>query len=158
MDPGRDARMNSEANPSLPPADTLASPPPPPQGTATLSAEERDVRLWTTACHLAALAGLLLPSFGAVLGPLVVWLLKRHDHPRIDQQGKEALNFQLSILVYSWVLGLVGVATLIILVGFLFLGLAAVAGIVGLILAIWAAIKASQGESYRYPLTIRFLQ
>ncbi len=148
--------MNAEADssPSSPTVETAALPPPQPAAPAA----ERDARLWSSVCHVSALVGLLLPSFGAVLGPLVIWLLKRHDHPMIVQHGKEALNFQLSMLLYSWALGLIGVATIIILIGFLFLGLAALLGIVALVLAVWAAIKASNGEPYHYPLTIRFLQ
>ena len=117
-----------------------------------------DARTWIVACHLAALLGLVLPSFGALLGPLAVWLLKKADDPRIDASGREALNFQLSILIYSWVLGVIGVITLFILVGFLFLGAAALVGLFGLVMAIVAAVKASNGEDhYRYPFTIRLL-
>ena len=109
-------------------------------------------------CHLAALFGLLLPSLGAVVGPLVFWLLKRLDHPAIDAAGKESLNFQLSILIYSWVLGVLGAATAFILIGFLFLGAAVLVGILGLVLAVVASVKTSNGQPYRYPFTIRFLQ
>lgn len=108
-------------------------------------------------CHLSALAGLLVWSLGAVLGPLVVWLVKRNDHPIIDAHGKEALNFQISILIYSWVLGVIGALTAWILIGFLFLGLAFLIAIAGVIFAIIAAVKVSNGETFRYPFTIRFL-
>ncbi len=141
--------MSSEYDPSS--TFTPPIPPPPPSGLP-----ERDIRTWSMLCHLAALAGLLVPSFGAVVGPLVVWLLKRNDHPTIDANGKESLNFQLSILIYSWALGVVGIATAFILIGFAFLFLAFVVGLLGLIFAVIAAIKVSNGESYRYPFTIRF--
>ncbi|MBX3745347.1 MAG: DUF4870 domain-containing protein [Verrucomicrobiae bacterium] len=117
---------------------------------------EKEVRLWSMLCHLAALTGLLIPSFGAVVGPLVFWLVKRNDHPTIDANGKEALNFQLSALIYSWGLGLLGAATLFILVGFLFLFCAFVVSLAALILAIVASIKVSNGETFQYPFTIRF--
>lgn len=117
-----------------------------------------EARTWIVGCHLAALLGLVLPSFGALIGPLVVWLLKKADDPRIDANGREALNFQLSMLIYSWVLGTIGVVTMFILIGFLFLGAAILVGLFGLIMSIVAAVKASNGEDhYRYPLTLRLL-
>lgn len=106
--------------------------------------------------HLSALFGLLVPSFGAALGPLVVWLIKRNDHPAIDAHGKESLNFQLSILLYSWVLYILGGLTAVILIGIPILILGFFLSIAGLAMAIYAAVKASNGESYRYPMTIRF--
>jgi uncharacterized Tic20 family protein len=83
--------------------------------------------------------------------------VKRNDHPIIDAHGKEALNFQISILIYSWVLGVIGALTAWILIGFLFLGLAFLIAIAGVIFAIIAAVKVSNGETFRYPFTIRFL-
>lgn len=118
---------------------------------------EKDIRLWSMLCHLGALAGLFIPSLGAVAGPLVFWLIKRNDHPDIDRNGKESLNFQLSILIYTWALGVIGIATTFILIGFVFLFLAFCIGIAGLIFAIVAAVKVSNGESYRYPFTLRLL-
>jgi len=118
---------------------------------------EKHVRTWSMLCHLSALCGLILPSFGAVIGPLVVWLIQRNDHPTIDANGKESLNFQLSMMLYSWGLGILGILTTVILIGFVFLALAFVAGVISLVLAVVASIKVSNGDSYHYPLTIRFL-
>lgn len=147
-----------ETTPS-PPESNVPHPQDPPPFTyppATETIPEKDVRLWSTLCHLAALFGLVVPTLGSVVGPLVVWLIKRNDHPTIDAHGKEALNFQLSVLIYCWVLGIIGVATLWILVGFAFLALSFLIGLAALILAIVAAVKASNGESFRYPFSIRF--
>jgi uncharacterized Tic20 family protein len=105
-------------------------------------------------CHLAALLGLVIPSLGAIVGPLVIWLIRRNDHPAIDANGKESLNFQLSVLIYCWVLGLVGVATVWLLIGFVFIALGVLIGVA--VLAVVAAVKTSNGESFRYPFTIRF--
>ncbi|MEW6113824.1 MAG: DUF4870 domain-containing protein, partial [Thermodesulfobacteriota bacterium] len=55
---------------------------------------------WGMLCHLSALLGLVLISFGHILGPLVVWLFKKNDDPFIDEQGKESLNFQISMTIY----------------------------------------------------------
>lgn len=93
----------------------------------------------------------------AFLGPLVMWLVKREEHPFLDHHGKEALNFQVSMLMY----GIVGFVLAIVTFG---LGLlvvipaAIVLGLVWLVAPIIAAVKASNGEGFRYPVTIRFLR
>ncbi|MDQ3241263.1 MAG: DUF4870 domain-containing protein [Actinomycetota bacterium] len=124
-------------------------------GTASPS-QARDIVVWT---HLSALVGLLgVPS---PLGPLVLWLAKRESHPFIDAQGKEALNFNLSALLYIVVLFVFGFIFTVLTLGFgLFLlvpaFIAAMAAWV--VLVIVAAVKASKGEVFRYPLTIRFVR
>jgi uncharacterized Tic20 family protein len=107
-------------------------------------------RTWVTLCHLSALVGLLGVPFGNVIGPLVVWLLKRNESTAVDFHGKEALNFQISMSLYTILAGL----TCLALIGFVLLPAAL---ITNLVLIIIASIKASNGESYRYPLTIRFI-
>ncbi len=59
------------------------------------------VRTWTALCHASALLGVFLHFPGHLLGPLIVWLVKRDDSPEIDAHGKEALNFQISMLIYN---------------------------------------------------------
>jgi uncharacterized Tic20 family protein len=113
---------------------------------------------WPMLCHLSALAALILPAGGHLLGPLVVWLIRKNNSPRVDAEGKESLNFQLSITLYSALLGVLGVATLIILVGFLFLALATLVYVAGLVLAVYAAIETSNGRTYRYPFCLRLLK
>ena len=129
-----------------------ALPPPVPQSAAE---QARDVVVWT---HLSALVGLLgIPS---PLGPLVVWLVKRDSHPFVDAQGKEALNFNLSALIYILSLFVFGFIFSFVTLGFgIFLFVpAAIAAMVGwVVLVVVAAVKASRGEAYRYPLTIRFV-
>jgi hypothetical protein len=106
---------------------------------------------WAMLCHLSGLLGWTVPTVGHVLGPLVVWLIKRDAHPFIDDQGKEALNFQISMTIYM----LVAAVTLCAVVGIV---LVPVAIALDLIFPIIAAVKASSGETYRYPLTIRFVK
>lgn len=106
------------------------------------------VRNWAMAAHLAAFAVFVVPV--PVLGPLLVWLLKRDDHPFIDAHGKEALNFNVSVLVYGIVAGFL----ILLAIGLLLLPIVAVAW---LVLTIIAAVRAANGEDYRYPLTIRFI-
>ncbi len=100
--------------------------------------------------HLAALAGFIIP-FGNLIGPLVVWLIKKDQSAWVDQQGKESLNFQISITIYAIV---AGVLTLI-LIGILLL---IAVGLFSLIMVIIASVKVSNGEDFRYPLCIAFLK
>jgi uncharacterized Tic20 family protein len=109
---------------------------------------------WGMACHLTALCMYIGIPFGNILGPLVVWLIKKNDSPFIDDQGKESLNFQISMTLYS----ILPILFCITIIG-LFVGipLLIVLGIVHLVFTIIGAVRASNGEQYRYPLTIRFV-
>lgn len=111
------------------------------------TSEERN---WAVACHLASLTAYIGVPLGHVLGPLVVWLIKKDQSSFVDVVGKEALNYNLSLtiwLILSAVLVLcfVGVIGLVALV------------IMDLIVTVLAAMAASRGEIYHYPLTIRFI-
>jgi len=112
---------------------------------------EKEARTWGMLCHLTGFALLLGIPFGNILGPLVVWLLKKEEHPFIDEQGKESLNFQISISIYF----LVAAILIVIVIGLLLLIPLFIAY---LVLVIIASIKASNGESFKYPLTIKFIQ
>lgn len=114
-----------------------------------LSPETRDERMWAMFCHLSALAGFVIP-FGNVVAPLVIWLIKKEEYELVLDQGKEALNFQISMTIY-----VIASAFLIILV--IGIPLLIILGIFDLIVIIIASIKANEGEKYRYPLTIRFI-
>ena len=122
---------------------------------------ERSNRTWDVLCHLSALSLLVGVPFGNIVGPLVVWLIKRGDSPSTDAHGKEALNFQISVTLYLIIFGAVTASLMLVLVGFLLLPLLIVAvvvvPIVDLIFVIIAAIKAGNGELYRYPFTIRMI-
>ncbi len=85
--------------------------------------------------------------FGNILGSLVVWLIKRHDSPYIDYHGKEALNFQIRLTLYLIVSGIF----IIVLTGILLITGVGVAGIVPKIIA---AVRTSEDEEFRYPMTI----
>ncbi len=101
-------------------------------------------------CHLSAFAGVIIP-FGNLLGPLFVWLWKRDEDPLVEDQGRESLNFQISILLYSLVAGILT----LIFVGFILL---IALGLFAAIQVIIAAIQADKGNKYRYPLCIRFIK
>jgi uncharacterized Tic20 family protein len=112
--------------------------------------EGEAVRNTAAAAHLSTFAGLVMP-FGSIIGPLAVWLTRRHRDPFIDQAGREALNFGISIASYGSVL----LVAALLLVGIPLLVVGVVAWVV---LASLAAVKASQGQPYRYPLTMRLVR
>jgi hypothetical protein len=115
------------------------------------STSSRDVRTWNVLCHATALAGFFVPWAGHILGPLIVWLAKRSDSPEIDENGKESLNFQISMLIYNVIAGVL----CLVLIGFILL---AILHILNLVLVIIASIQTSEGKSYRYPMTIRLIK
>lgn len=122
----------------------------------TEGAPSADARKWAMICHLAALVGVLGNGIGFLLGALIAWLIKKDDDPFIDEQGKEAVNFQLTMLlaaIVSAVLILINVdAVLPLIIALMIIALMMI------ILPIIAGIKANDGEHYRYPLTIRFIK
>jgi uncharacterized Tic20 family protein len=115
------------------------------------STSSRDVRTWNVLCHATALAGFFVPWAGHILGPLIVWLAKRSDSPEIDENGKESLNFQISMLIYNLIAGVL----CLVLIGFIIL---AILHILNLVLVIIASIQTSEGKFYRYPMTIRLIK
>jgi uncharacterized Tic20 family protein len=157
-EPGRTSPPPAPAPPPPPPPSQEgwpSSPPPaapPPAwsaaGPPSQAAADANARQWAMIAHLSALAGLVIGLNW--LGPLIVYLVKKDEHPFIADQSREALNFNLSVFIY-----LIASAILIILViGILLLPVVA---IVWLVLTIMAAVRANNGESYRYPLTIRLV-
>ncbi|OEH92442.1 DUF4870 domain-containing protein [Bacillus solimangrovi] len=111
----------------------------------------KNERTWGLMAHLASFAGYILPLFGNILGPLIVYLIKKDESEFIADQARESLNFQISFLIYAIVSGFL----IIILVGAFLL---AILPILQLIFVIIAAIKANDGVNYRYPMTIRFIK
>jgi uncharacterized Tic20 family protein len=119
--------------------------------TETYETIPREARNWAMGCHLIALVGLLGNGLGFLVGPLIVWLVKREDHPFIDEQGKESVNFQITMMGAIIVcIPLIFVAVGVVLVPLI--------GIFDVVMTIIGGIKASNGEPWRYPLTIRFIK
>ena len=110
----------------------------------------QEVRQWAMFCHFAAFIGLVFP-FGNLLGPLVVWQIKKDLDPFVDAQGKEALNFQISVSLAV----LLCFMLMVVLIGFPLLVLV---GIGALVLTVIAGIKANEGQAYRYPFTWRLIK
>lgn len=119
---------------------------------------EAEARNWAAGAHLASLVGFVgVPS---LLGPLVVWLLKREEDPFVADQACESLNFQISVLIYAVVGVIVALAVALATFGLGLIvivpvGIVFVIGVV--LLPVLAAIRASDRERYRYPLTMRFV-
>jgi len=129
--------------PMTPPVDA-------PTPTPTTPPANRDQNTWAMLCHLSALVGFVIP-LGNILGPLVIWLIKKDEYPLVADQGKEALNFQISMTLYY----IISAILIIILIGIvLLIGLA----IFSLIVTIIAMVKANEGVAYRYPMCIRFIK
>ncbi|HTS45544.1 MAG TPA: DUF4870 domain-containing protein [Puia sp.] len=132
-----------------------------------MDSHEQEVRNWSMFCHLSALAGLIIP-LGNILGPLIVWQIKKNELPEINPHGKESLNFQLSLLVISiifffFLFSSLGYSSL---TGNLFalfaggMGLGLLLSLIWLtswILVVIAAIRANNGEFFKYPC-IRFFR
>jgi hypothetical protein len=130
----------------------------PPAAPAGPSQQERDARLWGMLCHLSALLMLTSVPLAHILGPLVVWLIKRGDDPFINEQGRESLNFQLSMTLWAVLAAIVIFLLTLVLIGVLLWPLFFLWPVVNVIFVVLASIRANRGESYRYPLTIRFLR
>ena len=113
--------------------------------------QAKEEQNWAMIYHLAALSGFVIP-LGNVLGPLVVWLIKKDTMPLVDKHGKEALNFQITVTIAM----LISIVLMFVLIGIL---LVFVVGIGALVLTILAAVKVSNGElDYKYPFAFRLIK
>ena len=107
---------------------------------------------------MSALAGLVLPSIGSILGPLLVWQMKKNEFPSVDAHGKAALNFQITVALAIVVLTAVGVPLTAVCIGVIFFIAAIIIGIAGLIFAVIAGIKANDGQEYKYPWSLTLVK
>ncbi len=106
---------------------------------------------WAMACHLAAIAGYVGVPMGNLVGPLIIWLIKKDEIPLVDKNGKESLNFQISMTIYS----IISFFLCFVFIGFPLLFLIF---IVNFILIIIASVKSNSDVTYSYPLTMRFIK
>ena len=118
---------------------------------ASGAAPTENERTWGMLAHLSALAGLVVPLIGIVLGPLVVWLAKRDESEFVAAHAKEALNFNISVLLGA----IVCMLLMLVFIGVL-LGTALF--IAWLVMTLVAAIKASEGHPYQYPFSLRLVK
>lgn len=113
-----------------------------------LTKEEKN---WGVYCHLASLLGFVIPVFGNFIGPVVVWMAKKDEYPLVADQGREVLNFQITLMLITFLCGLLTA----VFIGVVLLWLLP---FYWLILTIIAAVKASDGVKYRYPFTLRLIK
>lgn len=137
--------------------DEATTPPPAPGGTP-----DTQERQWAMFAHLSAIAGGLLTSsvmggIGCILGPLIIWLMKKDTMPFVADQAREALNFNITVAIVMLVLVLLGVGTFG--VGFVVSApLMLIVGVAALVFVVIAAIKSNEGVAYRYPFALRLVK
>ena len=115
------------------------------------AAQEKQARQWAFALHLSVVAGAVVPPVGYI-APILIWQLKKADVPGLDVHGRNAVNWIISELIYSLV------CLPFLCVPVIGLPLLIAVKIVGMVLPVIAAIKANNGEVWKYPLAIPFLK
>jgi uncharacterized protein len=100
--------------------------------------------------NLAMLCHILV-YIGGIMAPLIIWSMKKEEHPFLDDQGKESLNFQISLIIYSFIT----IVLCFLIVGFLLLPILA---IYSMVMPLIAGLAASKGEHYRYPFILRIIK
>lgn len=129
---------NQGQNPETPPESQNV------QGSGQTGEVSQNAKNMALLCHL-------LGFFTCFIGPLIIWLIKKDDDPFIDQQGKEALNFQITVTIAC----IVGSLLSVICIGFFIL---AAVGILDIVFVIMACVASSKGQAYRYPVSIRLIK
>ena len=132
------------------------SPPPAPDSSFEPSAADagagptQEERNWALGAHLSGLLGYVV-VVGSVIGPLVIWLVKKEESEYIAQQALEALNFQITIFILSLICAVLALCVVGVFLRFPIL-------VADLVLTIMAAVAASRGEPYRYPFSLRLIR
>ncbi|MGA2243404.1 MAG: DUF4870 domain-containing protein [Verrucomicrobiota bacterium] len=112
--------------------------------------------MWNMLCHLSALAGFVLP-FGNILGPLIIWQIKKNEFPSVEVHGKASLNFQITVTIAFFISAAAAFCLTFFCVGYLLIPLVGLIALAGLIFAIVAGIKANNGEDYKYPWSLELV-
>jgi uncharacterized Tic20 family protein len=139
----------AQTPPPVQPPTSNPTPPPNPESQA---------RMWNMLCHLSALAGFVGIPFGNILGPLIVWQIKKNEFPSVDVHGKAALNFQITVTLAFLVAFAATWIGILFCIGWLLLPVPILIGLAGLIFAIIAGIKANNGEDYKYPWSLELIK
>jgi uncharacterized Tic20 family protein len=113
--------------------------------------------MWAMFGHLSALTGLFTGGVGNVVGPLIVWQIKKDTMPFAAAEAKEALNFNISWLLWMILLGVTTVILTMVFIGILLVPVLILQAVVWVVLSIIGGVKANGGQSYRYPLTLRLV-
>ncbi|MFD2570135.1 DUF4870 domain-containing protein [Spirosoma soli] len=125
-------------------------PPTPPLSPTPVPMSQSDERMWAMLTHLSALTG-LFTLVGSLVGPLIIWQIQKEKSAFVDFHGKEAVNFNITMAIAA----AISFVLFLLLIGLVLMWLV---GVIWLIFTIIAAIKANNGEYYRYPVTIRFIK
>lgn len=124
---------------------------------APLGVPGAEERQWGLFAHLSALAGLIIP-FGNLLGPFVIWMIKKDTMPFAADQAKEALNFHITVAAVCIVLGIIAIPLTFIGIGLLLFPLIGVIALAALVMAVIGGMKANEGVAYRYPFAVRLIR
>ena len=136
-----------------PPGQTPPVSPPPPPGSP-----ESQARMWNMLCHLSALSVFIGIPFGNIIGPLIIWQIKKNEFPSVDVHGKAALNFQITVTIAAVVSGAAAFVLSFFCVGYLLIPIVLLIGLAGLVFAIIAGIKANNGEEFKYPFSLELIK
>jgi len=112
--------------------------------------QSQQERTWAMLCHLLAFAGFVVP-FGNIIGPLVIWLMKKQESALVADQGLESLNFQISVTIYA----AIGVVLTFVAIG---IPVLVALGVFEVVIVVIASVRANNGERYRYPLNLRLVK
>ena len=132
-------------------AEAEQQPSSPDVAASVAEAPDKPARTLGMLCHLLALCGYIGIPFANIIGPLVLWLIKKDEHPFVDDQGKESINFQITMTLVA----IPCVVLILVAIGIFLLPILAV---VNLVFIIIATIKANEGEAYRYPFCLRLIK
>lgn len=155
-DKGRGVEPDDQPSEAAQPETPPTQPPPPPATPGELSKDDKTMGML---CHLLALCVFTSIPAAHVLGPLILWLVKKDEIPFVDDQGKESLNFQITATIIGIVAGVVMFLLALTGIGVcLAIPLGIGLGVAWLVFVILATIKSSAGEYYRYPINFRFIK
>ncbi|MDX6765944.1 MAG: DUF4870 domain-containing protein [Candidatus Methylacidiphilales bacterium] len=120
-------------------------------------ANESEVKTWNMLAHLSALAGLMIP-FGNIIGPLLVWQIKKAEIPSVEKHGKDALNFQITATLILFAALVVAFILTIVVIGMLLFPLIGLAWLAAIGLSVYAGIQANNGVEFRYPINFNLIK
>ena len=115
-----------------------------------MAEKKNNENLWINLCHITALSIFIGIPFGNILGPLIIWAIKKDEFSSVDKEGKKSLNFQISMTLYF----IISMILMVVFIGFILLPLIV---IVDVVLVVVAIVKINNNEEYNYPFTIKFI-
>ena len=155
-----DEQTQSQNQTQVPP--TIQPPPgqtpPPPMNPPPPDSPESKARMWNMWCHLSALSALVGVPFGNIIGPLIIWQIKKNEFPSVDLHGKASLNFQITVTIVGIALAVAAVILSFFCIGYALFPVVGLVGLAGIVCAIIAGIKANNGEEFKYPWSLELVK